>query len=262
MTKLSIIIPVYNERLYVRRCLDSIKVDEEDLHDVEVIVIDDGSTDGSAGICDEYQDRVGFNVIHHKTNWGVSMTRNQGIIMAKGDFVTFLDSDDELSEDGVDHLVTGCMADFDVLQFNHWRVSKETGFKDSRYYNEPGRYTVNDLPKKWVLVWNKVFRRSLLIDHGIRFPEGVSFEEDRIFNIRVLRQQPEIHHAKASTVIKHNDNKRSLCHTAQREDLFRITQALIKEMKNKDNTPELERIIRQCIVNEWEAPRAVRLFGG
>lgn len=58
MTKLSIIIPVYNEAPFLKRCLDSIRVDEQDLHDVEIIVIDDGSTDGSAKICDGYDNRV------------------------------------------------------------------------------------------------------------------------------------------------------------------------------------------------------------
>ena len=261
MTKLSIIIPVYNERLYLRRCLDSIKVAEADLHDVEIIVIDDASTDGSAEICDEYKDRVGFVVKHHKTNWGVSMARNHGLALASGDFVTFLDSDDEMSKDGVAHMLTGCLADHDVLQFNHYRVSLETNFCDVRYYNEPNLYRLTNLPRKWVLVWNKVYKLSFLNEHGIKFPEHVSFEEDRFFNIRVMRHQPEIYHAKAAVVLKHFDNKKSICHTVGRDEIFKISNALTQELK-EDNSPELERVIRHCLAETWDSKTAVKLFGG
>ena len=259
--KLSIIIPVHNERLYLRRCLDSIKVAEADLHDVEIIVIDDGSTDGSAEICDEYENRVGFRIYRHTTIWGVSMTRNDGILKAKGDFITFLDSDDEMSEDGISHMIAGCLADVDILQFNHWRVSAN-GFRDMRYYNPPKDYTLTDLPKKWVLVWNKVFKRSFILENRIQFPEGVSFEEDRIFNLRCFRHNPVIKAIHAGTVLKHFDNKASLCHTVGRDQVFGIAQALEKELKNKDNSPELQRVIRQCLADTWSSKTAIRLFGG
>ena len=261
MTKLSIIIPVYNEGPYLKRCLDSIRVDEQDLHDVEIIVIDDGSTDGSREICDEYDMRVGFRIFHHSTQWGVGMTRNDGIIKATGEFVTFLDSDDEMSEDGIAHMVTGCLADFDIVQYNHWRVSSN-GFKDMRYYNDPHDVRINELPKKWVLVWNKVYRKDFILKNRIQFPADLSFEEDRIFNIRCFRHEPTFHCGKAGTVLKHFDNKRSLCHTVGRDQVFGIAQALEKELKNKDNSPELERVIRQCLADTWSSKTAIRLFGG
>ena len=261
MTKLSIIIPAYNEGRFLKRCLDSIRVDEQDLHDVEIIVIDDGSTDGSAKICDEYDMRVGFRIFHHATNWGVSMTRNHGISLAKGDFVTFLDADDELTADGVDHMLTGCLADFDIVQYNHWRVNSN-GFKDMRYYNDPHDVRINELPTKWVLVWNKVYRKDFILKNRIQFPANLSFEEDRIFNIRCFRHEPTFHCGKAGTVLKHNDNKASLCHSAGRDQIFSITQALMRELKDEDNSPELERVIRKCIANVWNAPRTEKIFGG
>lgn len=262
MTKLSIIIPVYNEGRFLSRCLSSIRVDDnsEDCDEVEVIAIDDGSTDNSGEILDEWAHL--FKVVHHSTNWGVSMTRNHGLSLAKGDFVTFLDADDELTGDGVDHLLTGCLADFDILQFNHIRAY-EQGFSFPRYSNEPGRYYLSgNLPQKWVLCWNKIYKRSFLSENRITFPENVSFEEDRIFNIRALRRQPMIYCGKANTVIKHNDNKASLCHSVGREQIFSITQALMRELKDEDNSPELERVIRKCIANVWNSPKTEKIFGG
>lgn len=264
MTKLSIIIPVYNEARYLRRCLDSIK--KEDPDDVEIIIIDDGSTDGSADILREYEEvtRQGFDIrtVYHATNWGVAMTRNHGITISKGDFVTFLDADDELEADAVDHYLTGCGADFDVLQFNHRRVNTG-GFSDSRYYNEPGRYDKDgELPKKWVLVWNKLFRRSFLMDHVIRFPTGLNFGEDKVFVIRCLRHTDSIYHAKASTVLKHRDNRQSLCSLAGRNEIIRLSEALIRELKEEENDAPLDKVIRQSLVNLWDSPRAWHVFGG
>lgn len=257
--KLSIIIPVFNERLFIRRCLDSIKVHEDDLHDVEIIVIDDGSTDGTDQILDEFQDRVGFNIIKHSTNWGVAMTRNHGLSIAQGEYVTFLDADDELTEDGVDHLLTGCGCEFNILQFNHWRVGN-SGWKDGRYYNAPGMYKIDKLPQKWLLVWNKVYKKSFLDAHGILFPENVSYEEDRIFNIRCLRHNPEIYHAKAAVVMKHHDNKQSICHRVSREHILTISSALVRELK-EDNHFELDRVIRKSLADIWNSGIAKKLFG-
>ena len=91
--KLSIIIPVYNEANFLRRCLDSVYANDE----VEVIIVDDGSTDGSFEICQEYEDK-GFKLIQNEHS-GVSVARNTGIQLAEGEYITFLDSDDEMSKD-------------------------------------------------------------------------------------------------------------------------------------------------------------------
>ena len=98
--KLSIIIPVYNEANFLRRCLDSVYANDE----VEVIIVDDGSTDGSFEICQEYEDK-GFKLIQNEHS-GVSVARNTGIQLAEGEYITFLDSDDEMSKDGISNILT------------------------------------------------------------------------------------------------------------------------------------------------------------
>lgn len=90
--KISIIVPVYNVEKYIRRCLDSIA--GQTFTDWECICVDDGTPDASGKICDEYAQKDGRFVVIHKENGGVSSARNVGLDVAKGEYVTFCDSDD------------------------------------------------------------------------------------------------------------------------------------------------------------------------
>ena len=107
MAKISVIIPVYNAERYIRFALDSLV--GQTFKDWEAVVIDDGSNDGSAAICDEYAARDDrFRVIHTE-NKGVSEARNLGIELAKGDYIGFLDSDDWLGENTYELLYDGIL---------------------------------------------------------------------------------------------------------------------------------------------------------
>lgn len=98
MSKLSIIIPVYNSEKYLRRCIDS--VTKQDPADCQVILIDDGSTDDSFKIMKEEAEKYNYIDIIHQKNQGVSMARNAGLKRAAGEWIYFLDSDDELVSGG------------------------------------------------------------------------------------------------------------------------------------------------------------------
>lgn len=102
MKKVSIIVPVYNTSLYLRECLNSIK--NQTLKDIEVIVVDDGSTDSSPAICDEYAVSDERFKVFHNQNQGVSASRNFGIDKADSEFVIFVDSDDWLENDMCENL--------------------------------------------------------------------------------------------------------------------------------------------------------------
>ena len=121
--KLSIIIPVYNEEKFLKRCLDSVCGLPDD---VQVIVINDGSTDGSKKIFEEYKNE-GFFFGNHITNSGVAETRNEGIADAQGDWITFLDSDDCLAPNGIQAMlnVIDEHPDLEVIQMNHLRCQKD-----------------------------------------------------------------------------------------------------------------------------------------
>lgn len=92
LPSISVIIPVYNARDYLKRCLDSVL--NQDFTDFEVILVDDGSTDESGGICDEYAERDSRITVYHKKNEGASLARKYGLERAGGEYVTFVDSDD------------------------------------------------------------------------------------------------------------------------------------------------------------------------
>ena len=103
-TKLSIIIPVYNAEDYLSRCLDSIL--NQAMNSYEVILVDDGSTDSSALICDRYSATDPRFRTVHKSNGGVSSARNAGLNLAKGEYIMFVDSDDALASDALEALTS------------------------------------------------------------------------------------------------------------------------------------------------------------
>ena len=247
--RLSIIIPCYNEDRYLARCLNSIKPNP----DVEVLIIDDGSEDKSYDIAQEF---TSFKAIKRtQTSFGVSFARNIGINEAQGEYITFLDADDEYTPDAIDNMLAE-LKDHegeDIIQFEHNRP---------QCFNPSGYYKVDALPKKWVLVWNKVYRRDFLYEHGIIFPYGLQFEEDRIFNLKAFNYCPCFYHSAYQTVIKHNDNKKSLCKTVDQWKIFDLTQALMEMLKSDKTIPEVKNITRQCISDLYESRNAKRLFGG
>ena len=99
--QVSVIVPVYNVENYLRRCIDSLVSQTIDKKDMEVVLVDDGSTDESPAICDEYAERYNYIRAFHIENNGVSNARNFGMDKAQGKFIMFLDSDDYLSKNSV-----------------------------------------------------------------------------------------------------------------------------------------------------------------
>lgn len=252
MTKLSIIIPIYNEENFLSRCLRSFIIPEEYIHDVEIILINDGSTDKSGEILNAEIDRVGFTVVHHTTNWGVSMTRNHGMSLAKGDYITFLDSDDYYCDGAIQAMLEACETHYPIIQFNDNRA---------QFNNRAGFYDLNRLPKKWVLVWNKIYKAKFLREHRLQFPANVTFEEDRAFNLMCFHYQKEIYHTGKQTVVKCFDNKESICHTVEKAKLLSSSYALHK-LAEKETDIEVLRLIRKCIAELWESKNAYKNFGG
>ena len=245
--KLSIIIPVYNEVQFVRRCLDSVGANA----DVEVIIIDDGSTDGSLEICQEYTND-GFKIIQNEHS-GVSVARNTGIAEANGEYITFLDSDDYFAPNGVTTML-GVLAERTdpVIQFNHSRL---------KYFNSEGYYPISKLPRKWILVWNKAYNRDFIINNNIEFPAEVSFQEDRIFNLKCFNHCNRIYNSVHTIVNKCFDNTNSICHTVSAQKLLSSSNALTSMLTDEDTTMEVRKIIRSSLANLWDSADAKQVFG-
>ncbi len=191
--KLSIIIPVYNVEPYLDDCLQSIL--RQTFNDWECLLVNDGSTDKSGEICDRYASEDSRFRVFHKQNGGQSTARNLALDNAKGELVTFLDSDDEW-EDGV--MINELVESFDndrdleVIQYPFWQYLPGQQIQPVRTYN---RFNVISTNHRILLEFqeggistiacDKMFRTSIIAD--TRFPEGMYFE-DECFVIDVLKK--------------------------------------------------------------------------
>ena len=180
--KLSVIIPIYNVENYLRRCLDS--AIDLDLSDYEIVAVNDGSTDGSPAIAEEYASRYpGLFHLITTANGGLGHARNVGLSLAKGEFVLFLDSDDSLFPGALEEMLRELEQDdgCDVIFFNDDQVD-ENGqlLSHSVSCAREGVFTLEEYPGLLLELpsaCTKLWRRRLFLESGIRFPVRLWFED-------------------------------------------------------------------------------------
>lgn len=192
--KISVIVPVYNVEEYLRQCLDSII--RQTKKDIEIICVNDGSTDNSPKILKEYEQKDERIKIVTKKNGGLSSARNAGMAVARGEFITFIDSDDWVDERFCEKLyesITKYDADISICavhQFdNKLGQTDDTNpyytleFFDSSFDNRAFSHyeTKNFLCDVCVMAWNKMYRKSFVDSLGAKFPEGLIFEDGPFF---------------------------------------------------------------------------------
>ena len=171
-TRVSVILPVYNTRAYLRECLDSVLAQDVDPGSFEIVAVDDGSTDGSGEILDEYALRHAFVRVMHQENSGwPGQPRNRGLEASRGEYVFFLDSDDVLGPEAVRRLCD--VADEQESDIVVPRlVSTDAPARGrSKRAVRPVDADLRRLFKS--LSPQKLFRRSFLDEHRLRFPEEV-----------------------------------------------------------------------------------------
>lgn len=223
MDLISIIVPVYNMETLLRRCLDSIL--NQSYYNLEIILINDESTDGSEGICNEYCKKDNRITVIHKKNGGLSAARNTGINNAKGRYIAFIDSDDFVHQEFIKILYKSIVenhADIAICDY-------EKGNSDVLHFHGKGDLFLltssENLLQSWhdknkkieTVVWNKLYKRELFND--IIFPEGYSFEDIHISHLLI---------AAATKVVIVNSK---LYYYYQREDsiVHTITKEKIQE---------------------------------
>lgn len=207
VAKISIIIPVYNKESFLRRCLDSIVSQINEL--VEVIVIDDGSTDGSPKICDEYK-KKGVKV-YHVRNGGVSKARNFGLEKAQGEYVWFVDADDSLAKNAIKKLLVWLDSAHNIVQFNHSRYLSGPDSPPTNWLTVAGHYNMTKTQKYWQMIWNKIFKKSFLDENNIRFIKGMQFGEDELFNVECMILNNDVYHISDVLYNHYFDDTKSLC---------------------------------------------------
>lgn len=140
MKKVSIIIPVFNIKDYVADCIESVL--GQDYKNIQIIVVDDGSNDGSEKICDEYALKDDRIVVIHKENEGLSSARNEGINAADGEYIYFLDGDDSLTSDAIGILVNEIEKNaYDAVMFEAVKKDEDSLGTEDGYFDKNGDYT-------------------------------------------------------------------------------------------------------------------------
>ena len=196
MPKVSVIIPVYNVEKYLTRCLQS--VCGQTMKDIEIICINDGSTDNSLQILQEYAQQDNRIKIISQRNKGVSSAKNKGLRGATGKYLTFIDSDDYLSENALESAVSALDKNTDILLFGSFieKNNKNKPMWDSQLLKKFNAL-MSPLPFSPELirifsnVWAKLYRKDFLTQNNILFPDGIKTAEDAIFNIKALLSKPK-----------------------------------------------------------------------
>lgn len=184
ISKVSVVIPVYNVREYLNECVDS--VINQTYSDLEIILVDDGSTDGSGDICNKYSEKDERILVIHKANGGLSDARNEGIKAATGDFILFIDSDDFVNYKMVE-LMIGKISDenIDIVACEYKKVTYNQHLlieDDVEYLNIMGQDLLEELYNgkyqdiSFISVC-KLYRKELFEKNGINFPVGRFYED-------------------------------------------------------------------------------------
>lgn len=184
---ISVIIPVYNVEKYLERCISSLT--RQTYRNIEIILIDDGSTDGSARICDEFESKNKNVKVIHQPNMGVSIARNKGIALSKGDLISFVDADDYVTEEYLEYL------------FSLFTSEKDISFSECNYYvqrngkNKPAfpideSFVMTPQQAFHSVMYHgavdvspcaKLYRKDLF--QAVRYPEGRIYEDTYIFGV-------------------------------------------------------------------------------
>lgn len=221
----SIIIPVYNVERYLDECIQSVL--SQSYQDLEIIFVDDVSPDGCPKMCDEYalkDNRI--KVVHREKNGGLSAARNSGLKVAVGEYVYFLDSDDKLFPNSIASLVA--LAEkypgVDLVQGNIEIQGKHSHYSDvickqPEYIAYDGGMCTPIFRSCPVTAWNKMIRRSLLVDNNITFLEGL-LHEDEMFRWDIHKLVKTVAISNAFTYWYRTDNQSSIMAATKKAKLM------------------------------------------
>lgn len=213
-TLVSIIVPVYGTEAYLSTCIDSIL--NQSYKNIQIILVDDQSPDKCPEICDDYAKKDSRIIVIHQENKGVSGARNTGLLHATGEYIMFVDSDDELYHDSVRCLLykaNECESDivWAPRENNNYKEGESTVFEEeeSLLLSLKGEYNTN-------AVWSKLFKKSII--KGITFEEGKNINEDGFFMFQCYLRKPKFIRYNVS-VYKYNTRQDS-CSRQQFTDKY------------------------------------------
>lgn len=220
MLKVSIVVPVYNTEKYLERCVQSLLV--QTLHEIEIILVDDGATDSSPQICDRYAQEYGFVKVVHKANGGLSSARNAGMKAASGEYIGFVDSDDDVEPDMYQKMYECAHREgVDFVMSDYIRVPSAEDSYLKTLSIRGGLYQKADIVKDiWpslimagnidygplLSVWHCLYRKDFLEKNDLYFNEDVRWSEDNIFSAKAGYCASSFYYMKGSGLYHYYQN--------------------------------------------------------
>lgn len=197
MPKISVIVPIYNVEKYLENCINSIIV--QTLEDIEIILINDGSTDKSYEIINKYKAIDSRIIVINKKNSGVSAARNSGLKVSRGEYIAFIDSDDWIEQNMLEKLhKLGEKYNSEVVACN-FKSFNDIYNTFNKYPIDEGEYVGKSVIKEKILskvisgklktpVWDKIYKKEFLQNNNIKFDEKITRFEDWYFIIEVYEK--------------------------------------------------------------------------
>lgn len=256
--KISVIVPVYNAENYIRRCVDSILA--QSVGDFELILVDDGSTDLSGSICDEIASCDERIKTIHTANNGVSVARNTGIKAATGEYLSFVDADDELPHDA--------FANFLEIEKLHPGIDLITGYftrngktLGSERDSMPDFIENNDVISKFTIyqligfsAWGKLVRRDIVIDNDVLFVPGITRGEDPLWCTTLMVHLGSVAQCKKVVYIYNDDNGGSEMHKKDMTRSYCSTLKVVVEVAKILSEKTSQRKAQYALAMEFLAP--------
>lgn len=242
---LSIIVPVYNCGKFLNECLNSLI--EIKRNDIEILLIDDGSSDGSEQTCDEYATKEQRITVIHNENKGVSYSRNCGISIAKGKLIMFVDGDDAVDTETINEMDFDVINEYDVVMFGYKEVfeslsksylidnSFEVPSKNIQLFRDACLTSHCKEPYDFdlinpIVLWNKIYNKNFIEENKISFTVGVVKQQDMLFNIQIYSVAKKMCY-KNKILYYYRRNENSVSNRYQK-DLYKKYELLNKELFN------------------------------
>lgn len=257
----SVIIPVYNSESYLSACVDSVL--EQEHVSLEIILVDDGSTDSSPSICDNYaQGHDNIKAIHIK-NSGPATAKNEGLRHAQGNYIALTDSDDKMEPLMLHKMVTaGYKHHADIICCNYKQIDENGHISHLNSTNE--QFVLNheeglihffSKDKIYSQCWTKLYKRQMLVDHHIMNDPGLRTDEDFIFNIRAfINAQTTVIIDEPLYEYTHREN--SLAHAYFKKNISQYIDNRIKRVHVTQEAVKKE----SNVVKEWSIVHIIMYY--
>lgn len=247
---ISVIIPVFNVGDFIEKCIQSVLA--QDYRNIEIIIVDDGSTDASPIICDQYAETDTRIKVIHKRNEGVSMARNIGVDISNGDYCCFIDGDDFIEKNYISKMYDAIKTyETDMVCCGCWRenvngsVIWERKAEFTKVFNRREAILELFTPTSFVgWPWNKMFKLSIIQKNNIRFDENLRYCEDEIFVLQYLLKskgccyiKEQLYHYienQASVNMKIYTEKKFDVRCLDRQKADNISRSMVEPLKDSE----------------------------